>query len=272
MRDVPIPPEPVQDPWEKNVPGLGLGRDPERTPMQWDAAPNAGFTTGEPWLPLADDADARQRRSAARRPRSMLALLPRAARAAPRASPRCPSAATSRSRPRRPARLLRSRRHALPDRAEPRLHPAEPPRAGRLPGRSGVAVDGARSRGGGARRTISRFAGTRESSRRSRRAIGDTLAAHLDCLDGRIASTSLGEVGPPSRRASRSGAYLCGPPSQIIGAYKASVGTERIADVTRVRVAVTDRRSARTIGRLVHPGSVQPLTLRWLRQMLWRGN
>ena len=24
--------------------------------MQWDATPNAGFTTGEPWLPLAPDA------------------------------------------------------------------------------------------------------------------------------------------------------------------------------------------------------------------------
>ncbi|HEX2081569.1 MAG TPA: alpha-amylase family glycosyl hydrolase, partial [Longimicrobium sp.] len=55
MRDVPIPPERVQDPWEKNLPGRGLGRDPERTPMQWSAEPNAGFTTGEPWLPLADD-------------------------------------------------------------------------------------------------------------------------------------------------------------------------------------------------------------------------
>ena len=52
MRDVPIPPERVQDPWEKNEPGLGLGRDPERTPMQWDGRPKAGFTTGEPWLPL----------------------------------------------------------------------------------------------------------------------------------------------------------------------------------------------------------------------------
>jgi alpha-glucosidase len=55
MRDVPIPPEKVQDPFEKNVPGLGLGRDPERTPMQWSAGPRAGFTTGEPWLPIADD-------------------------------------------------------------------------------------------------------------------------------------------------------------------------------------------------------------------------
>jgi alpha-glucosidase len=55
MRDVPIPPERVHDPFEKNVPGKGLGRDPERTPMQWSPAPNAGFTTGEPWLPIADD-------------------------------------------------------------------------------------------------------------------------------------------------------------------------------------------------------------------------
>ncbi|MFM2043333.1 MAG: hypothetical protein RLY86_1909 [Pseudomonadota bacterium] len=56
MRDVPIPPDRVQDPWERNVPGLGLGRDPVRTPMQWDGSPNAGFTKGaEPWLPLADD-------------------------------------------------------------------------------------------------------------------------------------------------------------------------------------------------------------------------
>lgn len=53
MRDVPIPPELVQDPYEKNVPGIGVGRDPCRTPMQWSDAPNAGFTTGRPWLPLA---------------------------------------------------------------------------------------------------------------------------------------------------------------------------------------------------------------------------
>ena len=52
MNDVPIPPELVQDPQEKNVPGIGVGRDPERTPMQWDDSENAGFTTGIPWLPL----------------------------------------------------------------------------------------------------------------------------------------------------------------------------------------------------------------------------
>lgn len=55
MQDVEIPADQVQDPHEKNVPGKGLGRDPERTPMQWDASEKAGFTTGEPWLPLAKD-------------------------------------------------------------------------------------------------------------------------------------------------------------------------------------------------------------------------
>jgi alpha-glucosidase len=52
---VPIPPEREQDPFGKNMPGTGQSRDPERTPMQWDASENAGFTTGEPWLPLAAD-------------------------------------------------------------------------------------------------------------------------------------------------------------------------------------------------------------------------
>jgi alpha-glucosidase len=52
---VAIPPERVQDPWEKNEAGLGFGRDPQRTPMQWDAGEHAGFSTAEPWLPLTDD-------------------------------------------------------------------------------------------------------------------------------------------------------------------------------------------------------------------------
>ena len=30
-------------------------RDNARTPMQWDATENAGFTTGKPWLPVHDD-------------------------------------------------------------------------------------------------------------------------------------------------------------------------------------------------------------------------
>src|SRR4051812_22270741 len=53
MTDVPIPPGMERDPWGIDTPGLNLGRDPERTPMQWSAAPGAGFTTGPPWLPVA---------------------------------------------------------------------------------------------------------------------------------------------------------------------------------------------------------------------------
>jgi alpha-glucosidase len=52
---VPIPPEATQDRWEKNEPGLGLSRDPCRTPFQWDSTPNAGFTLGKPWLPVDPD-------------------------------------------------------------------------------------------------------------------------------------------------------------------------------------------------------------------------
>ena len=32
-----------------------VSRDNARTPMQWDASPNAGFTTGRPWLPANPD-------------------------------------------------------------------------------------------------------------------------------------------------------------------------------------------------------------------------
>jgi alpha-glucosidase len=55
MRQVAIAQDQVQDPFEKNVPGIGVGRDGCRTPMQWDATANAGFSRAKPWLPLADD-------------------------------------------------------------------------------------------------------------------------------------------------------------------------------------------------------------------------
>lgn len=54
MQDVPIPPGSARDPWELREPGLGVGRDPQRTPMQWDDSANAGFTTGKPWLSLSE--------------------------------------------------------------------------------------------------------------------------------------------------------------------------------------------------------------------------
>ena len=54
MRDGEIPPERIQDPVGKRF--AAFGRDPERTPMQWDASANAGFSTAaDTWLPLAAD-------------------------------------------------------------------------------------------------------------------------------------------------------------------------------------------------------------------------
>jgi len=55
MHQVTIALHQVRDPFEKNVPGIGVGRDGCRTPMQWDATVNAGFSAATPWLPLADD-------------------------------------------------------------------------------------------------------------------------------------------------------------------------------------------------------------------------
>ena len=49
-----IPPEKIQDPQGINL-GAERTRDVARTPMQWDASPNAGFSTAEPWLPVTAD-------------------------------------------------------------------------------------------------------------------------------------------------------------------------------------------------------------------------
>jgi alpha-glucosidase len=52
------------------------GRDPQRTPIPWQRGPDAGFTDGEPWLPVDDALNARDQ---ADDPRSSLALFRRLA-------------------------------------------------------------------------------------------------------------------------------------------------------------------------------------------------
>lgn len=74
MADVPIPVDQVQDPFELNVPGFGLGRDPVRTPMPWTSEPHGGFTDGRPWLPLNADMDTLNVSAQATDSRSMLSL------------------------------------------------------------------------------------------------------------------------------------------------------------------------------------------------------
>ena len=75
LADTPIPPDRVRDPAELRQPGQGVGRDPVRTPMPWTGAePNAGFTTGEPWLPLNADWPTRNVQAQAADPGSVLNL------------------------------------------------------------------------------------------------------------------------------------------------------------------------------------------------------
>jgi alpha-glucosidase len=74
LENVSIPSERVRDPFGVNMPGTGQGRDPERTPMPWDSSTNAGFTAGEPWLPLGEDHLIKNVEAQKRDSSSMLAL------------------------------------------------------------------------------------------------------------------------------------------------------------------------------------------------------
>jgi alpha-glucosidase len=74
MHQVTVAPHEVRDPFEKNVPGIGVGRDGCRTPMQWNATDNAGFSSAKPWLPLASDYMRENVAALEADPRSILAL------------------------------------------------------------------------------------------------------------------------------------------------------------------------------------------------------
>lgn len=71
MQNGHIPPHLIQDPGAAD----GGGRDPERTPLQWTAGRNAGFSTAQhTWLPVADDYTTRNVAAQERDPHSFLWL------------------------------------------------------------------------------------------------------------------------------------------------------------------------------------------------------
>ena len=71
-----IPPHKIQDPQGINL-GAHRSRDVSRTPMQWDASENAGFSTVEPWLPTSEDRATRNVAAQLNDPDSILALYRR---------------------------------------------------------------------------------------------------------------------------------------------------------------------------------------------------
>lgn len=80
-----IPLDKIQDPQGKNL-GPERNRDSYRTPMQWNASPNAGFSPAESWLPVSPDYMERNVAAFSSDPASIL-LLYRQLIALRRASP-----------------------------------------------------------------------------------------------------------------------------------------------------------------------------------------
>ena len=74
MRGKQIPREEARDPQGRRT---GHNRDPARTPMQWAAERNGGFSDAEPWLPVGDDLATANVAQQSDDPRSLLALYRR---------------------------------------------------------------------------------------------------------------------------------------------------------------------------------------------------
>ena len=66
--------EDVKDPIGRTGWPAEKGRDGERTPMQWNTTPNAGFSTTEPWLPVPPSYKTHNVESESKDPSSIFSL------------------------------------------------------------------------------------------------------------------------------------------------------------------------------------------------------
>jgi alpha-glucosidase len=67
----------LRDPYTKRYWPFRTGRDPARTPMQWDGSLQAGFTAGQPWLPISENVAYVNVEGESKDPSSLLSLYRR---------------------------------------------------------------------------------------------------------------------------------------------------------------------------------------------------
>ncbi len=77
MRDGRLRYRDLRDPYTKRYWPFRTGRDPARTPMQWDGSHQAGFTTGRSWLPISRNASTINVERESKDPSSLLSLYRR---------------------------------------------------------------------------------------------------------------------------------------------------------------------------------------------------
>ncbi len=72
MKETRVSREKLRDPLGKKWYPFYPGRDGSRTPMQWENKPGAGFTAGEPWLPIGEELEKRNVAAQEKDPDSLL--------------------------------------------------------------------------------------------------------------------------------------------------------------------------------------------------------
>lgn len=71
MRNIHVPRRFIQDAVGEKYWPIFDGRDKNRSPMQWDATPHAGFTNGKPWLPVHPEYEQRNVEAQRKNPQSL---------------------------------------------------------------------------------------------------------------------------------------------------------------------------------------------------------